>query len=90
MSLTFGWIDGKPYDFTYKRSESDPKWVRVYLGDLYLCEVVKDDFKKSFAVIVQGTITDEVPRLLEGFKTRWDAIQYALKVNKVTSKTYLR
>ena len=23
MSNTFGWIDGKPYDFTYKKCEHD-------------------------------------------------------------------
>lgn len=89
MSMYFGWIDSKPYDFKYKPT-GDGLFTNVYLGEHLICQTCKNQ-RKSFCVVVQGKIDDSViPRLVEGFATRWDAIQYALKVHPLTSKTYNR
>lgn len=89
MSVFFGWIDGKAYDFFYKPL-GDGMFTNVYLGEHLICQISKNQ-RSNFCVVVQGAIDHSViPRLVEGFATRWDAIQYALKVHPLTTKTYNR
>lgn len=87
MGKYFGWIGGKAYDFSYK-PYGDGKFTDVYLGDHLICKTAKNH-RNTFSVIVCGKFDDSViPRLVEGFASRWDAIQYALKVHPLTAKTY--
>ena len=88
MSKYFGWIDGKPYDFSYK-PYGDKSFTNVYLGEHFICQISKNE-RGHYAVIVQGKIDESIPRLVERFATRWDAIQYTLKVHLLTTKTYNR
>jgi hypothetical protein len=88
MSKYFGWIDGKPYDFSYK-PYGDKTFTNVYLGTHLICQTTKIK-RGSFVVVVQGKLDESIPRLVEGFATRWDAIQYVLKVHPLTTKTYNR
>lgn len=89
MSLTFGWIDGVPYDFHYKVTP-ECGYTTIYLGEVLLCRTFKDERTKAFSVVVYGDLDEGVPKLLDGFRTRWDAMMYALKVHKSTKATYNR
>lgn len=93
MSKYFGWIQGKAYDFSFKPL-GDDLFTCVYLGEHLICQVSKND-RKGWAVIVQGELScgwdnPVVPRLVEGFKSRWSAIEYALQVHHLTAPTYNR
>lgn len=93
MSKYFGWIAGEAYDFSFKTSP-DPLFTLVYLGEHRICQVTKDR-RKGWAVIVDGPMSCgfnsiTVPRLVEGFKTRWSAVEYALKTHHLTAPTYNR
>ena len=94
MSKYFGWIDGKAYDFTYKKCKHASNRWYIYLGNVFLCRAIKNH-KNNWSVVVQGPMDNGYqyalpPRLVEGFATRWYAIQYALKTHHKTRKTYNR
>ena len=86
MSKYFGWINGEPFDFHFK-PYGDGVFTRVYLGEHLICDV-SNEKRKGWAVIVQGKLSDQIPRLVEGFKSRYSAIEYALKVHPLTSSKY--
>jgi hypothetical protein len=88
MGKYFGWVNKECYDFKYKPL-GDGMFTNVYLGEHLICQTAKNH-RGRFCVIVQGKVADNIPRLVEGFATRWDAIQYALKVHLLTADYYNR
>lgn len=87
-----GWIAGKSYSFSFKSIGNDPVFTNVYLGEHFICQVCKQP-RKGWSVIVQGpmacgTGSKIIPRLVDGFASRWSAIEYALKVHHLTALTY--
>ncbi len=94
MSKFSGWIDGKHYPFIYKKCKSNEGWYNIYLGELLLCQAIKNH-RNNWSVVVHGPMDVGYvyalpPRLVENFATRWDAIQYALKTHHSTRQTYNR
>ena len=94
MSKYCGWVDGKAYDFKYQKCESNDGWYNIYLGKTLICQTIKSH-RNTWSVVVLGPIDNGYeyalpPRLVEGFATRWDAIQYALKTHHATRKSYNR
>lgn len=81
-----GFVEGKPLPYKFKK-RSQGRWFN--LGGHRIADLRKSD--KGWLVIVQGEMPHYlIPRMVEGFKTRQDAIDYSLKVHQLTYKTYNR
>lgn len=95
MSRYFGWINGKPYDYVFKKRQQQRGIYDFYLGKYPIASLHAEYSRKdinrvtSWAVIVKGNMEEgKIPRLVHGFNTRHDAIRYALMVNELTRHTY--
>lgn len=78
--------DGKWWDIVVSRNGPTPLvpvWVYHYDHEtkqeqkLLLCQVLNMN-RLGWSVVVNGEVTG--PRGVDGFKTRWQAIEYAIKV----------
>lgn len=56
-----------------------PIWLQRQGQRILLCQVQNSD-RFGWTVVVNGPVTG--PRLVEGFKRRWQAIQYAIKIRE--------
>lgn len=54
-----------------------PVWMRHDDEQFLLCQVSNSD-RFDWTVVVAGPVRG--PRLVDGFKARWQAIQYAIKI----------
>lgn len=86
MSRRYWQIEGKTFNFTYKKGDGEMAFLTsVFLGENLICLTSRTG--RTFHVIVQGPLNDDlIPRDVGGFATRWDAIIYALKVHHLTAK----
>lgn len=94
MSKYFGWVNGKPHDFIFKKHPQGKGWYTFYLGEYKICTVVANPTRNGKGIRDWSCIASDVedtnliPVLVDGFKTRYDAVSYGLKVNKLTSSSY--
>jgi hypothetical protein len=92
MSRYFGWINKQAYDFVFKK-HSHKGWWHFYLGIYHICQLIpkynkRTTYIKSWTVIVDGHIDKEALRMVHGFATRQDAIDYALLAHELTKENY--
>ena len=94
MSKYCGFINEQVYSFIFKK-HSHKGWYNFYLGKYYICQIApkynRETTKiKSWTVIVDGHVDKEALRMVHGFATRHDAIDYALLVHELTKENYRR
>jgi ribosomal protein L15 len=94
MSKYSGIINGTFYCFVFKKHKGHKGWYNFYLGQYHICQLVPKTTRKnldkpsSWSVIVANELPATTPRLVHGFKTRMDAVDYALQVHELTRNTY--
>lgn len=88
MSKYFGFVDGKPYDFKFKKDHFE-NWKKFYLGEFFICIVIKTEHCAGWTVIVQD-VEDrlQTPSKVEGFVSRHAAVHYALMTHPLTRDQY--
>lgn len=89
MSKWFAFVEGKPHDFKFKRHGNWDHWKQFWLGDTFICHVIRDKGKAGWSVIV-ADVEDrkQTPVKVEGFVSRHACIDYALQVHPKTRDTY--
>ncbi len=89
MSKYFAWLEGDetPHDFVFKIFSHG---YSFYLGGVCICQLFKKTggSRATWACVVQGRVYEGVPILVEGFSTRHDAVDYALKTHPRTRLRY--
>lgn len=89
-SRYFGFVNGKPYDFLFKKTGrfSDPAYD-FYLGDHLICTAIKTGYRAGWTCLVNHTDQPpETPTTVEGLVSRRACVDYALKVHAATRETY--
>lgn len=82
-----GYVKGDILPYRFTRNGDKSGW-RFYLGDCLIADLRKD-FRDRWVCIVQGQLSHYlVPRMVSGFLSRQDAVDYALKVHELTYETY--
>ena len=59
MSKYFGFVDGKAYDFEFKKHHY-PNWKLFYLGEHLIATLIKLEHKAGWGVIVNHVKTRDV------------------------------
>lgn len=94
MSKYFGFINGKAYDFTYKK-HPNKGWYRFFLGQYEIGALYKKTFGRNSennytwgCILCGDNANNIIPRKVEGFKTREYAIEYLLQTHELTRHQY--
>ncbi|QHZ59838.1 hypothetical protein HWD03_gp078 [Alteromonas phage vB_AmeM_PT11-V22] len=89
MSKYFGFVDGKPYDFEFKKHGNWDHWKKFFLGEHFICYVIKDKHKAGWTVMVTD-VEDclQTATKVEGFVSRHACVDYALQVHPKTRDLY--
>lgn len=90
MSRYFGFVDGKPHDYEFRKHHYS-HWKLFYLGEHFIATLINLEHKAGWGVIVQE-VEDrlQTPSLVEGFVSRHAAIDYALMTHVKTRDLYNR
>lgn len=93
MSKYFAFVGDEPYDFEFKKHGTWDHWKKFYLGEHFICFVIKDSHKAGWTAIVNvadrnGFDAMQTPIKVEGFVSRHAAVDYALQVHPKTRDHY--
>jgi len=75
-------VNGKVLDYRFQKHHLG---YNFYLGDTMVAQLFKQ--RNTWGAVVQGDL-DGALRLVGGFATRLDAVQYALKAHRLTRDSF--
>jgi hypothetical protein len=88
MSRYFAFIDGKAYDFKFKKHYHD-NWTLFYLGEHHIATLIKATHRAGWiALVTEVEDRLQTPSKVEGFVSRRAAIDYALMTHVKTRDSY--